>query len=120
MVDHSHHSNKEYYFSEERCFITELFNTGADPAVSVARARVEPGVTTAWHSLMDTTERYLILAGVGMVEVGNSPPMQVRPDDVVVIAPMQRQRISNQGQEDLVFLAICSPRFKAENYHSLE
>jgi hypothetical protein len=34
-------------FTEEGCFITELHNTELDPAVSIARARVEPGVLTA-------------------------------------------------------------------------
>ena len=40
----------EYFFAEG-CFITEWWNTLADEAVSVARARVKPGVTTRWHRL---------------------------------------------------------------------
>jgi hypothetical protein len=50
----------EYWF-EQRCHITEWWNTPADAAVSVARARVEPGVTTRLHRLKDVTERYVIL-----------------------------------------------------------
>jgi mannose-6-phosphate isomerase-like protein (cupin superfamily) len=26
------------------------------------------------------------------------------------------QRVTNTGEEDLVFLAICTPRFRPENY----
>ena len=59
----------EYFFAEG-CFITEWWNSTADAAVSVARARVEPGVTTRWHRLRGVTERYLILEGQGRVEVG--------------------------------------------------
>jgi len=35
----------EYYF-QERCHIAELLNSSDCPGVSIARARVEPGVTT--------------------------------------------------------------------------
>jgi mannose-6-phosphate isomerase-like protein (cupin superfamily) len=114
-----HDPEREYFF-REGCFITELSNGGHDPAVSLARARVEPGRTTAWHALRGTTERYVILAGQGLVEVGDLPPRQVAPFDVVLIPPGCRQRIANTGPDDLVFLAVCSPRFTPEAYIHLE
>ncbi|SMF09058.1 Cupin domain-containing protein [Alteromonadaceae bacterium Bs31] len=104
------------YFFEEGCFIVELHNSPDDPQVSVARARVSPGETTQWHSLEDTWERYVIQAGIGQVEVGELAVTKVQQGDVVVIPPGVPQRISNCGDEDLVFLAICSPRFEACNY----
>lgn len=104
----------------ERCAIVELSNDPADPEVSIARARVEPGVVTAWHRLRGTVERYVILEGRGRVEVGDLPPAEVGPGDAVVIPPMCRQRIANLGAGDLVFLAICSPRFVPDCYESLE
>ncbi|MDX2462755.1 MAG: cupin domain-containing protein, partial [Gammaproteobacteria bacterium] len=91
----------------------------ADPDVSIARARVEPGVTTAWHRLRDVTERYCILSGAGVAEIGDNPPQDVGPGDVVIIPPMQRQRITNSGKADLVFLAICNPRFTEACYESV-
>lgn len=106
----------EYFFAAEGCYITELSNSEADPALSIARARVMPGVTTAWHRLYNTTERYAIVSGIGIVEVGDAEPKDVRAGDVVIIAPMQRQRITNSGSEDLVFLALCTPRFEEANY----
>ncbi len=107
--------NKEFYISE-RCHITEISNSADDPFVSVARARVEPGETTRWHKLEGITERYYILSGFGRVEVGELKPEVVSPGDVVLIPPMCRQRISNIGEEDLIFLAICSPRFTDDSY----
>jgi mannose-6-phosphate isomerase-like protein (cupin superfamily) len=104
----------------ERCAIVELSNVAADPGVSIARARVAPRVTTAWHRLRGTTERYLIVEGRGRVEVGDLAPTDVGPGDVVLIPPMCRQRIANTGDADLVFLAICSPRFVPDAYESLE
>jgi mannose-6-phosphate isomerase-like protein (cupin superfamily) len=107
-------------YTAERCFIIELLNTAADPDVSVARARVAPGVTTRWHRVRGTMERYLILAGRGRAEVGNEAPREVGPGDVVLIAPDARQRIANVGQEDLIFLAICTPRYRQAAYEDID
>jgi mannose-6-phosphate isomerase-like protein (cupin superfamily) len=109
----------EFYISEG-CFITEWSNTPDDPAVSIARARVPPGVTTRWHRLAGITERYVILGGAGRAYVGTNPPQDVGPGDVVRIAPACAQRISNTGAQDLVFLAICTPRFIPQVYEELE
>jgi mannose-6-phosphate isomerase-like protein (cupin superfamily) len=110
---------QEYFFAEG-CFITELSNVADDPAVSIARARLEPGKTTRWHFLRDTAERYVVLQGVGSVEVGDLPPQRVATGDVVIIPPQVRQRISNIGADDLVFLAICSPRFTVAAYVDMD
>jgi len=100
----------------ERCHILELSNSADDPGMSIARARVEPGVTTRWHRVIDTLERYVILDGVGRMEIGDMPPQEVQAGDVVMIPPSVRQRIANVGAGDLVFLAICTPRFLPESY----
>jgi len=39
--------------TRERCHITEIANDSGDEYVSIARAKVEPGVTTAWHRLKE-------------------------------------------------------------------
>ncbi len=109
----------EYFFAEG-CHILELSNSPADPALSIARARVAPGVTTRWHRLRDTAERYCILSGRGVVEVGDLPPTPVGPGDVVHIPPGTRQRIHNPGPEELVFLALCTPRFTPAAYQDLD
>ena len=111
-------ASREFY-TPEKCHIVELSNSPDDPEVSIARARVEPGVTTAWHCVTGTTERYVILQGKGRVEVGALAAQEVGPGDVVLIPPSCRQRISNIGREDLIFLAICSPRFRPEAYEEL-
>ena len=108
------------FYTSEKCYITELSNTPDDPDVSIAQARVEPGVTTCWHRLKGVVERYYILKGKGIMEVGDLPPQEVEVGDVVIIPAMCRQRIKNIGQDDLVFLAICSPRFIDDVYEDLE
>ena len=104
------------FYTPERCYITELSNTPEDPDASIARARVLPGVTTRWHRLIGTTERYVILSGQGQVEIDDLPPTEVHSGDVVRIPPLCKQRITNTGAEDLVFLAICTPRFQPKVY----
>jgi mannose-6-phosphate isomerase-like protein (cupin superfamily) len=104
----------------ERCFITELLNRPDDPTCSLARARVAPGVTTQRHVLVGTTERYVILAGTGRVEIGDAPAFDVAPPAVVHIPAGTPQRITNTGATDLIFLCLCTPRFTAEAYQSLE
>ena len=108
------------FYTPEQCYIIELSNTPDDPEVSIARARVAPSVTTRWHRLVDTTERYVIVEGRGRVEVGNLPPQEVSAGDVVLIPPSCPQRIANIGQGDLVFLAICTPRFKQAAYEDID
>ena len=110
---------QEYYFAEG-CFITELSNSAEDPGVSIARARLEPGKTTRWHRLHGIVERYVIVEGEGVVEVGGLPAKAVATGDVVIIPAQERQRISNTGSGDLVFLAICTPRFSDQAYEDLD
>ena len=55
------------FYTPEGCYINELSNIDADPDASIARARVRPGVTTRWHRLVGTTERYVLLSGAGTV-----------------------------------------------------
>ena len=104
----------------ERCFIIETANDAGDELVSIARARVAPGVTTAWHQLNGITERYIIVSGQGRVEIGQLEPSDVLPGDVVRIPADQRQRITNTGADDLVFFAVCAPPFEQARYVSLE
>ena len=111
---------KKEFYTDEKCYVTELSNTPDDPDVSIARARVELGVTTRWHRLKGITERYFIVSGRGLVEVGELPPREVTAGDVVLIPPMCRQRITNIGAEDLIFLAICAPRYTQDAYENLE
>jgi mannose-6-phosphate isomerase-like protein (cupin superfamily) len=112
--------SKQEYFFEEGCYILELLNNPDDPRVSIARARVPPGVTTRWHRLHGIVERYVIVSGSGRVEVGEQEPREVALDDVVTIPDLHGQRIANTGAVDLVFLAVCTPRFTPEAYEDME
>lgn len=107
------------YFFIEGCYINELANSAQDPAISRACARLTRNLTSHWHQLSATTERYVILEGQVDVEVGDLPAQTVSLCDDVMIPPDTPQRITNTGVDDLVFLANCTPRFETGNYNPL-
>lgn len=103
----------------ERCSILEVANEDGDD-LSVALARVRPGVTTERHRLAGTVERYLILRGTGRMEVEGMAPAGVGPGDMVRIPAGAAQQIANTGREDLLFYCLCTPRFHPECYERAE
>lgn len=108
------------FYTPEGCYITELSNTPDDPGLSIARVRVAPGVTTKWHKLQGIAERYYIIQGKGIMEAGDLLPREVNAGDVVLIPPLCRQRITNTSLSDLIFLAICTPRFCTQACENIE
>ena len=111
--------SKPEVWTDERCFIAELINDDAWPDVSVARCRVEPGVTTQLHAL-DVHEFYVIEQGYGLMRVGDATPFVVGRGDTVIIPKHVPQAIENTGQGELVFTCVCMPRFWQDCYTSLE
>lgn len=111
--------SKEYFF-EEGCYILEMSNSAEDAALSIARARLEPDCITRLHTLAEQVERYVILDGEGQVEVGDTLAETVTIGDVVIIPPGSPQRIRNIGESDLIFLALCTPRFRREDYRDVD
>jgi len=112
-------AHKQEQWFGERCFIRELVNTPEIEAFSLAKTRVEPGVTTQLHTL-DVHEWYVIQSGIGRMEVGGNAWFDVAPGDVIPIAAQVPQRIHNTSDTDLVFTCVCLPRFTPESYTSLE
>ena len=107
------------FSTPERCYIIETANATND-RLSIARARVEPGITTKLHSVEGTEERYIIAEGKGRVEIGEMAPEDVGPGDVVLIPAGIPQRITNIGDVALIFYCVCTPPFQQSAYRQLE
>ncbi len=107
------------FWTDERCYITELVNDDRWPEASIARTRVEPGVETQLHAL-SVFEWYLIESGTGRMQAGDDKPRDVGAGDVVAIPKHKSQKIRNTGNVDLVFLCVCAPRFTPGCYTSME
>jgi len=103
--------------TEERCSVTENYSA---ENLSIALARVKPGITTAAHHLVGVNEIYIITSGKGQVDIGDLKPTRVSTGDLIIIPADVSQRITNIGKTDLVFYCICTPKFTAESYHNEE
>lgn len=115
-----HTASSKEFFTPERCHITEVMNPIENITFSIAQARVEPGVVTQLHALKETDEAYYILSGEGEMEVDGKILGKVKSGDVIWIPKEKSQRIKNVGMDDLIFLCICSPKFKVDVYENLE
>jgi mannose-6-phosphate isomerase-like protein (cupin superfamily) len=100
--------------TSENCSIME---TWSSDKVSIARARVKPGLTTEAHYLKNVDEIYIIVKGKGRVKVGNLEPTIVTVGDTVFIPAGTLQQIRNIGRTDLIFYCVCTPRFTQDCYH---
>ena len=107
------------YFTEERCYITELCNSPISPNGSLAIARVPAGTTTQLHSLNDINETYIVIEGKGEVEV-DGDLYSISAGDQVAIASGVPQRVTSLGENDLRFYCLCTPRFHPDSYINLE
>jgi mannose-6-phosphate isomerase-like protein (cupin superfamily) len=107
------------FLTSERCHITELSNSAQNADASLAIARVETGVTTQLHALTGTTETYIVIEGAGQMEVGGHL-FGITPGDQVVIPPSAAQRVTSEGETDLRFYCLCTPRFLPSCYVNLE
>ena len=110
---------KSEFPTEERCHIIEVMNDPKHREMSIARARVLPGVKTQLHSLSDTSEVYYILDGQGRLTV-DGESFLLHSGDSFLIKAGQSQTIENTGLIDLKFLCICRPAFEPSVYVNLE
>ncbi len=107
------------FFTSEKCFILEILNHPNCPSVSFARARVQPGIKTQLHQLTATEEYYYITQGKGIMAI-QGKQTSVKAGDLIHIPPDTPQSIENTGDEDLLFLCVCLPRFEENSYVNLE
>ncbi len=75
-------------YTDEGLFIRETWVTADDASLSIARARVAPGETTRWHVLEGIDERYLIVAGTGLIEIGSEVREYLGPGDLALVIQM--------------------------------
>lgn len=107
------------FWTGERCYITELVNSDKSPDVSLAIARIEPGVRTQLHSLSGVEEIYIVRSGRGVIEVDGAE-QEVTTGDQAIVPASVAQRITNTGSDDLLCYCLCRPRFRPDCYVNLE
>ena len=97
-------------------FLKELLHPDKetlDIGYSLAHAVVRPGEKTRPHRL-EGSEVYYILEGRGLMHV-DEERAEVEPGQAVYIPPRAVQSIENTGANDLAFLCIVDPAWRAED-----
>ena len=109
--------NQKEIIAGDGCILRELLNKLHGDEVecrySIAHAKVLAGQKTDKH-IMKMTEVYLILKGTGNMYV-NDEKKEVGKYDTIYISPDSVQYIENVSDEDLEFLCICDPAWRADD-----
>jgi len=86
---------------------------------SLAEVHIQPGKKSSKHYHKHSEESYFILSGVASVEINNTNH-QFMPGEAVLLEPLDVHQISNQGEQDLVFLAVCVPAWSPDDSFDIE
>lgn len=81
---------------------------------SLAEARVSPGQITEEHYHIQTEEIYYILQGKGTMII-DGEKRDVKFFDGIAIPSGARHKITNIGDDDLVFLCCCTPAYEHDD-----
>jgi mannose-6-phosphate isomerase-like protein (cupin superfamily) len=81
---------------------------------SLAEAALAPGQATRRHYHAETEEIYVLLAGVGEMEVDGARA-RVRAGDAVLIPPGARHSIRADEAGEVRFLCCCAPAYRDED-----
>ena len=81
---------------------------------SLAEARLPAGASTTPHYHPRTEEIYFILAGAGLMRMGDES-RTVGPGDAIAIPPGSIHQITNTGPDVLKFLCCCAPGYEHED-----
>jgi mannose-6-phosphate isomerase-like protein (cupin superfamily) len=81
---------------------------------SLAEIVLPPGRASLKHYHPTAEESYYILSGIARLVVDGESTV-LGPGDGVVILPDQVHQILNDGDADLIFLAVCVPAWTPDN-----
>jgi len=113
---HTHYADVPPYQSLDGSEIRELMHPDEHPVrqQSLAEATVLPGEATQLHRHHRSEELYHVLAGHGLMILGDDC-FDVRCGDTVLIPPGTPHRIANAGNEPLRVLCACSPAYSHQD-----
>jgi mannose-6-phosphate isomerase-like protein (cupin superfamily) len=81
---------------------------------SLAEVTIPPGKASSPHFHLSSEESYLILSGKATLHI-DEHIFHLLPGESVLIEPHEIHQISNQGDQDLIFIAVCVPAWSAED-----
>jgi len=81
---------------------------------SLAEEILPPGKSVRPHRHRETDEIYYIVAGRGVMTVGDEE-REVGPGDAVHIPPKHRHTLRNTGTEPMRIVLVCGPAFSHDD-----
>jgi mannose-6-phosphate isomerase-like protein (cupin superfamily) len=78
------------------------------PPMTISRYRVAPGDQVSLHVHTGKAEYWVVVAGHGIVIIGNDR-IAVQEGDVVVTPPLVPHALHNTGSEPLAFVNLVQP-----------
>ena len=112
LITHTRYGEIPAYRTKDGSEIRELMHPQSHGSrnQSLAEATVDPHERTVLHRHHATEEIYHIVAGAGLMTLGDRE-FEVRAGDTICIAPGTPHRIENVGPSPLRLLCCCSPAY---------
>jgi len=86
---------------------------------SLAEITIRPGCASSPHFHKFSEESYLILSGEATIRIDDQI-FTLKPGEAVLIEPREIHQISNQKDEDLLFIAVCVPAWSPADSFDIE
>ena len=115
-MDIKNRNNVPPFITKDKSEIREIMapaNSSIEK-ISLAEATVYPGQSTVRHIHTTFEEIYYILKGKGIMQVGDEES-EVGPGDAIGHLAGVPHKITNIGDEPLVFFCICTPHYTHED-----
>jgi len=100
----------------DKTILREMLHPSRDPAAirySLAHAKLQAGTASLPHRLK-TSEVYYFIGGQGRMHV-DGESAAVAPEQALYVPPGAVQHLENTGRDELVFLCIVDPAWRAED-----
>jgi mannose-6-phosphate isomerase-like protein (cupin superfamily) len=114
-------SDRPEFLAGDHTRLREVLHPAQHPlklGYSLAHGILGPGQRSKWH-VLDSSEVYYFLAGQGMFMIDDEVT-DVEPGTTVYVPPGGRQSLENTGSQDIEFLCLVDPAWKAEDERILE
>jgi mannose-6-phosphate isomerase-like protein (cupin superfamily) len=103
--------------------IYELIGAATTPEIgsghSLAKIIIPPGKSSSTHYHKQTDETYYVLKGTGSMTV-NGNEFSITAGQACHLTPGDNHSIENRGENDLEFLAVCTPAWVPTDSYEVE
>jgi mannose-6-phosphate isomerase-like protein (cupin superfamily) len=114
-------SDRPEFLAGDHTRLREIFHPAKQPlklGYSLAHGILGPGQRSKWHAL-DSSEVYYFLGGQGRFTIDDEVT-SVEAGTALYVPPGGRQSLENTGSQDIEFLCLVDPAWKADDERILE